>query len=318
MSQTLSIVKPNAATQGFTGSTTPISVSVQSPALFQILEFAVRAAQDSKVIGALVGQRSEDGSLYEVRDAYLVGHKDEGDEVTIEEAQHRAQLALHKRSHPKDTLLGWFSTSPKIDSFTTVIHEFMTKSSDGAIVNPAIHLTLEHDLQEGQTLKEVPTINTYIGTSIGASSAAAANLKIVYKGASYLFTPVANKITHGVSERAILNIASKQVFEEKQSVDILGGTGVDLASLSEHLSKMDTLIQSTIEYIESIEKGEVQANEEFGKFLLANLKNNVDSVNLEDLEKTFNSHIQDVLMIEYLTSSIKTQLDLSSKLATLV
>lgn len=311
----MNIVRPNLSTQQ--GTTSPISVSIQSPALFQILEFATRVAPGSRIIGALVGQRSEDGSLLDVRDAYVVGHKDEDDEVTIEESQHRASFALHKRSHSKDVILGWFSTNEKIDSFTTVVHEFFTKSVDGTFPHPALHLTLDADLQEGEAMKEIPSISTYVGTSIGASSFTAEKLKIDYKGASYLFTPVENKITHGVSEKAVLNYASKQVFGESQSVELSDSKTVDLANLSEHLSKIDTLIQSTIAYIEKIEAGH-EANEEFGKFLLANLKHNLDSANLKDLEHIFGQHIQDVLMVEYLTSSVKTQLELSNKLATLV
>ncbi|KAH3672191.1 hypothetical protein WICMUC_004420 [Wickerhamomyces mucosus] len=316
MSQGLNIVRPNLAQSFGAVSSSPITVLVQSPALFQILEFALRSENGQKVIGTLVGQRSDDGSEIEVRDAYIVPHRDEGDEVTIEEYHHRSLFQLHKRSHPKDSILGWFSTSPQIDSFTSLVHDFYSRSSDGTYPHPAVHLTLDHDLSSPDALKQLPTLNTYIGSPIGASIQTAANLKID-KGSSYLFTSVSNEVTFDAQEKSLLNYSSRQVFEEKESIDILQNA-VDLNSLSEHLNKIDLLISSTLAYIEKIENKQIEGDEKFAKFLLSNLKTNIDSVNLEDLEKTFNSHIQDVLMVEYLTSSIKTQLELSAKLATLV
>ena len=39
-------------------------------------------------------------------------------------------------------------------------------------------------------------------------------------------------------------------------------------------------------------------------------------VNAADVERMFNSHIQDVLMVSYLANTIRTQIDLSGRLAT--
>lgn len=39
-------------------------------------------------------------------------------------------------------------------------------------------------------------------------------------------------------------------------------------------------------------------------------------VNAADIERMFNTHIQDVLMVSYLANTIRTQIDLSGRLAT--
>jgi translation initiation factor 3 subunit F len=39
-------------------------------------------------------------------------------------------------------------------------------------------------------------------------------------------------------------------------------------------------------------------------------------VNAAEVERMFNSHIQDVLMVSYLANTIRTQIDLSGRLAT--
>lgn len=318
MSQSLHIVRPNLTNAFGSLSTAPINVTLQAPALFQLLEFALRAEADSRVIGTLLGTRSDDGSEIEIKDAYIVPHHEEGDEVTIEEYQHRSLYQLHKRANPKDSILGWFSSNPTVDSFTALVHDFYSRSADGTFPHPAIHLTLSKDnLNEGE-LSSIPTINTYIASPVGAVGATAANLKLD-KSSSYLFTPISNKIAFDVAENSVLSYASNAVFNEEDSQSIeLNSTSVDLKLLTEHLNKIDLLIGSTLKYIDQVEKKEIKGDEVFGKFLLTNLKSNLNSINLEQLEKQFNSHIQDTLMVEYLASSVKTQLELSAKLTTLI
>ncbi|CCH45002.1 hypothetical protein BN7_4581 [Wickerhamomyces ciferrii] len=316
MSQSLNIVRPNVSNAFGSLSTAPINVTIQSPALFQLLEFALRSEEGNRVIGTLLGTRSDDGSELDIKDAYIVPHHEEGDEVTIEEYHHRSLYQLHKRSNPKDSVLGWFSTNSTVDSFTALVHDFYSRSADGTFPHPAVHLTLSNE-NDGE-ITSIPTINTYIASPVGASGATAANLKLD-KSSSYLFTPINNKLAFDIAENSVLSYASSAVFEQEDSQTIpLDNSSVDLKQLVDHLNKIDLLIGSTLKYIEQIEKKEIKGDEEFAKFLLTNLKTNLNSINLEQLEKSFNHHIQDTLMIEYLASSVKAQLELSAKLTTLI
>jgi translation initiation factor 3 subunit F len=303
MSDTLHIVRPNLlASSGAT--TAPISVTVQAPALFQLLEFALRSQE--RVIGTLVGTRSDDGGEIEIKDAYIVAHTEEDDLLEIEDVQNRAHFNLHKRSNPKDVVLGWFSTTDGIDSFTSLIHDFYSKSEQ----YPPIHLTLSSTNE----IKDVPTVNTYVATTIGASTGFANILKLD-KESNYIFTPIPNKINFDTQEKAVLNYASRAVFSENESNTAeLQANAVDLQMLAESLNKIDVLIDNTLNYIEQVEQGVIKGNDKFAKLLLSNLNTNVKSLNLE---QAFTSQIQDTLMVEYLASSIKTQLELSAKLAAL-
>lgn len=309
-------MRPNLTNAFGSLSTAPVNVTIQSPALFQLLEFTLRSEEETRFIGTLLGTRSDDGSEIEIKDAYIVPHHEEGDEVTIEEYHHRSLYQLHKRANPKDSILGWFSTNPTVDSFTALVHDFYSRSADGTYPYPAVHLTLSNEV-EGE-LSSIPTINTYIASPVGAIGQTAATLKLD-KSSSYLFTPISNKISFDIAETSVLSNASNAVFNQEDSQSIeLNSSSVDLKLLVDHLNKIDLLIGSTLKYIEKIESKEIKGDEIFGKFLLSNLKTNLNSINLEQLEKTFNSHIQDTLMIEYLASSVKTQLELSAKLTTLI
>lgn len=314
MSGSLHIVRPNLQTTFGSLATTPVHVSVSAPALFQLLEFTLRAQQGNRIIGTLVGSRSDDNSQIEVKDAYIVPHNEDNDEVTIEEYHHKVQYQLYRKSNPKDSILGWFSTTSEVDSFTALIHDFYSKGADGTYPHPAIHLTLNQDSTEG-SITALPTINTYIASPIGAIGATAQKLGL-YKDSSYFFTPIPNSVEFDTQDKSVLNFASRQVFEETDAVDVPTGS-TDLKLLAEELNKIELLINSTLQYIEKIQSGEVPSNPEFGKFLLTNLKRNTN-IDLKEFEKSFNSHIQDSLMIEYLASSIKTQLALSAKLTTLI
>lgn len=301
MSATLNIVRPNLSLQN-SAATAPVAVTIQAPALFQLLEFALRSQE--RIIGTLVGARSDDGDELEVKDCYIVPHNISDDALEIEEMQMKTQYQLHKRSNPRDVILGWFSTSDEIDSFTSLIHDFYSKSEPHSL----IHLTLP-SLDE---IKEIPTVTTYLGTLVGASMGMSNSLKLD-KDPNFIFTPIANKINFDAQERSVLNYASKAV-NSNTDVAELTSQSVDLQVLSESLVKIDALIDSTLEYITKVEQGTIKGDDKLAKLLLSSLNTNVQSLQLED---AFTQQIQDSLMVEYLTSSVKTQLELSAKLATL-
>lgn len=283
----------------------PVTVTVQAPALFQLLEFSLRSQE--RIIGTLVGTRSDGGAELEIKDAYIVPHTEEDDLLEIEDVQNRAFYQLHKRSNPQDVILGWFSTTEGIDSFTSLIHEFYSKSEQ----QPPIHLTLSPVSEENP----VPRINTYIASTVGASTGFANSLKLE-KESNYIFTPIASKVDYSTQEKAVLHYASKAVFQgSEDGTAELESRSVDLHVLSENLGKIDVLIDSTIAYIEKVEQGAIKGNDELAKLLLSSLNTNVKAL---DLERAFTSQIQDSLMVEYLASSVKTQMELSAKLATLV
>jgi translation initiation factor 3 subunit F len=64
-----------------------------------------------------------------------------------------------------------------------------------------------------------------------------------------------------------------------------------------------------------LQKGESPTSTAIGKFLM-NTVTLAPKVNAADVERMFNAHIQDVLMVSYLANTIRTQIDLSGRLAT--
>ena len=60
--------------------------------------------------------------------------------------------------------------------------------------------------------------------------------------------------------------------------------------------------------------GDIAPNNTLGRFLLSTLSL-APKVSPADLERMFNTHIQDVLLVSYLANTIRTQIDLSNRLA---
>jgi len=82
-------------------------------------------------------------------------------------------------------------------------------------------------------------------------------------------------------------------------------------SIEEVLSMLDRVAK----YVENVIEEEAPASVALGQFLL-NALALAPKVDPAEIERDFNNHIQDVLVVSYLANMIRTQMDLSNRLAT--
>lgn len=289
----------------------PLHVKIQSPALLSILESSLRSNNETRTIGALLGSRSEDGSILEVQDSYIIPHEEKDDEVTIDEYNHKQLAQLHRKFNSKIQIIGWFQTSNNLDTVTSLVHEFFS-STEGTYPHSAIHLTLQSRDSNNNAI--IPIVNTYVATPIGvAAPNTEANL-------NNLFTPIPFDITYSNAESLALSHSIKATESpEGNNLVPLNKSYNDLIAIESSLQKVNQLLDANISYVEKILSNEIAVDgtvDKIGKFLISNLL--LFNSNYDGFHKNFNSHIQDTLMIEYLVSSIKTQIELSAKLTTIV
>lgn len=297
----LHIVRPSIAAPNAGTSSAALKVNIQAAAMLQLVENINNSVQGKRVIGTLVGSRSEDGSILTVKESYIVPHQEEEDEVSIEGQHHRSLYALHKRSSPSDSILGWFATSPDFNSYTGLVHDFYSRQ-EGSYPYPAIHLTIQTRNEKDELIS--PIFRTFVGSAIGASPALAHQLGLEKSG-SYIFTPIPNEVVYGSAQKSTLSwIASGSKTPPSQ-----------IGQLQDQLAKTQLLVEKTQKYVERVVSGEIEGDEQVGKELLSFLGTKPCSENLECI---FNSHLQDTLMVEYLANSVKTQLGLNAKLMELV
>ncbi|CDK26801.1 unnamed protein product [Kuraishia capsulata CBS 1993] len=306
----LHIVRPNQAAPAGSSAAAPLKVSIQASALLQLVESSYHE-ETTRTTGALLGIRSDDGSEIEVVDSYIVPHQQVGENLTIEGGHHISQYVLSKRTNPDLALLGWFSTSHELDAYTGLFHDFYSRGSSISVhPHPAIHLTIQTRDSENNII--APKLISYVASPVGASGALAAHLNIEKVG-SYAFTPVPNKVVYSTAEKTALSW-----IKEPTKLALPTGNAVELVTLSQELGSLSGLVDRVLAYTDKVISGEIQGDEKLGRELLSQLSAKPTSVSADALEKLFNHHTQDSLLVEYLASSIRTQLELSAKLTSIV
>ena len=191
---------------GVSGGFGPVKALIHSQSLFSILDHALRRDPGkNRVIGTLVGTRSEDGSEVEIKSAFAVPHSEESEEtgqVVVEMEYHKTMLALHQKAHPKEVLIGWYATSSDLNQFSALIQNFYASAPDGTYPHPAVHLAI--DTAAGTDFK----CQTYISSTIGISPERIAD--------SCLFIPIPYEIGYSYSERSGLQAVRKAGASDSQ------------------------------------------------------------------------------------------------------
>ncbi|KAJ3100685.1 hypothetical protein HDU96_010250 [Phlyctochytrium bullatum] len=91
------------------GATSSFSTSVGPVVLMSILDHYVRRPdeENKRVIGALLGVRSEDGADIEIRNCFPLSHSETEDSVAIDPDYLQQMYNLHQRVNPKEVIVGW-------------------------------------------------------------------------------------------------------------------------------------------------------------------------------------------------------------------
>lgn len=271
-------------------------------AVLSILDHAVRrdardAAQPiQRVIGALVGTRSEDGTEVEVRSCFAIPHTEEEDQVEVDVEYQKNMLALTLKANPRESLLGWYTTSLELNSFSALIQNFFAAPETGTFPHPAIHLTISTKPGEG------------IETRCYISAPVAVNAERVAE--SCLFMQVPHKMLYGDAERSALETIASAKDTESRTTPLVS----DIETLGRSIEQTTALLDRVSEWVNGVLDEDEEPNNVLGQYLMSALSL-APKVNPEQIEHDFNNHIQDVLMVSYLANTIRTQIDLSQRLA---
>ncbi|MDI1487327.1 MAG: hypothetical protein OHK93_006596 [Ramalina farinacea] len=283
---------------GSQATTAPLNVIIQPQAIFSILDHSLRRnADQERVIGTLLGTRSEDGQEVEIRNCFAVGHTETAEQVEVDMDYQKQMLALHLKANPREILVGWYATSAELNTFSALIQNFYGGQGDGTFPHPAVHLTISTEAG-----KDIDA-RTYISAPVGVTAERAAD--------SAAFTPVPHEIRYGDAEKSGLEL----IAGAQDNTDRTTAISTDIESLEKAIEDVLGLLERVSRYVESVIDEETPPSSALGQFLL-NALALAPKVNPEDIERDFNNHIQDVLVVAYLANTIRTQIDLSNRLAT--
>ncbi|KAF1988125.1 eukaryotic translation initiation factor 3 subunit F [Aulographum hederae CBS 113979] len=295
----LHLARPLApAAIGSQPSTAPLNVTIQPQAIFSILDHSLRRSPDQeRVIGTLLGTRSEDGTEVEIRNCYAVPHTETAEQVEVDMEYQEKMLSLHLKANPREVLVGWYATSGELNTFSALIQNFYGQQGEGTWPHPAVHLTVS-----SVPGKDIET-RTYISAPIGVTSERA--------GDSCLFIPVPYEIRYSDADKSGLELISGARDREDRSAPVI----TDIETLERAIEQVVDLIGRVSNYVNEVLDEERPGSSALGQFLM-NALSLAPKVDPTTIEKDFNNHIQDVLVVSYLANTIRTQIDLSNRLAT--
>ena len=120
-SKTMFLARPTLSASNTFTSQTPLTASIEPVVLFSILDHALRRNVNQKrVIGTMLGIRSDDGTEIEIRNCFAVPHNESSEQVffgyrncaheqvEVDMEYHKQLLTLHLRQNPKEVLVGWY------------------------------------------------------------------------------------------------------------------------------------------------------------------------------------------------------------------
>ena len=119
------------------------SCQVHPQVLFSIVDhFSRREGGQNRVIGTLLGTVGADG-VVEVDSCFPVPHTETEEQVAVNTDFHATMLQLHQRVHPKQKVVGWYSTGEEVNDSSILFHDFY-----GQGVERPVHLLLDLGLGE--------------------------------------------------------------------------------------------------------------------------------------------------------------------------
>lgn len=245
-----------------------------------------------------MGTRSDtDDTQVTVHSSFAVGHTEATDQVEVDMEHQKAMLALHLRANPKEVLVGWYATSSELNTFSALIQNHYSSQGEGTFPYPAVHITVASE--PGKDIE----IRSYISSPMGVTPERAAD--------SAAFIPVPYTVSYNEADHAGLEAVQAAKDVENRTASIL----TDVENLEKSLEDTLGMLDRVAKYVENVIEEEVEPSTALGQFLLNTLAL-APKVEPADIEKDFNNHVQDVLTVSYLANTIRTQMDLSNRLAT--
>ncbi|KAI0057589.1 Mov34-domain-containing protein [Artomyces pyxidatus] len=262
----------------------PSSVTIHPVALFSILDHYLRRTDtQERVIGTLLGTRTEGDDVVDVRGAFAVLHSETSEQVAVDMEYHRAMYELNQRVSPKEVIVGWYSTGSNLNTYSALIQNFYSQET---APYPAIHIALNTGTAEG----EQAGVKAYISSPVG----------VYPKAENAVFVPIPVDLRFNDAERSGLRLLSTPSHP-----------ATDLALLEATLQAVVDMLDRVLAYVQAVVAGTRPGDAAIGRYLM-----DAFGAGTEELEKGgFASSLQDTLMMSYLANLVRAQAEVSARLA---
>jgi translation initiation factor 3 subunit F len=196
-----------------------------------------------------------------------------------------------------------YATSPELNSFSALIQNFYYTGEGGTFPHPCVHLTFSTDPESPLSIK------TYISTTVGVSPERGVD--------SCLFVPISHEVNYSSeADRAGLEFIASAKDNPSRAAPLLSDS-VTLAKTLEQVHGMIVRVQNYIRHLLETNTWDTKEAKEVGKSLMATLAL-APRMDAGELERMFNLHLQDVLMVVYLSNLVRSQFDIANRLALVI
>ncbi|OXG23656.1 eukaryotic translation initiation factor 3 subunit F [Cryptococcus neoformans Ze90-1] len=273
----------------------PSQITVHPSVIAQILTHHSRHPADSestRVIGALMGNRSDNGQEVDIRSCFAVPHTEQGQQISVDRPFQQDMVNFLAKNGTKEVIVGWYASQKTVNSNSAIIQEYFSFETNPY---PAVHLTVDTDIEES-------------GKGLGVKGWVSQPLGLTSKSECSIFVPVPVSIKYADSERAALDLLTAPQPTPSPALP-------PLPTLSNSLSQLSSLIDQCLAYVQSVNNGSQTPDVEVGRYLLEGLGRWTASGN-ED-EGGVKAGLQETLTVEYLSSLVRSQVELAGRLSLL-
>ncbi|KAL1408348.1 hypothetical protein Q8F55_005157 [Vanrija albida] len=285
----------NQAPSGSSASRPPTLITVHPSVIASILTHHSRRPEESsapRVIGTLLGTRSENGQEIDVRTSFAVAHKEEDEEVAIDMPFQQGMMELLAKNGINEQVVGWYATSPTLNGNSALIQNYFSQETGQ---NQTIHLTVDPEL--GPEGSKGLGIKGWVSTSLGLNP----------KPENCAFLPVPVVIKYADSERAGLDLITGPAPQPSPALP-------PLPALSTSLNQLSGLIDQALQYVQDVNSGKIKGDPEVGRYLLEGV-GRWTSTGTKDDEGGVKEGLQETLTVSYLASLVRSQVELAGRLA---
>lgn len=261
-------------------------VVIHPVVLFNIVDnYERRHDNNKRVIGTLLGRY--DKGVVIVTESFAVPHQETEEEVSMDMEYAMRIGELQKKVNTNMYTVGWYSSGIVINEYSSLIHAFYKCQCP-----TPVHLTIDTVMKE-QKMK----INTHITLPIGVKNGTE----------GCIFTPVQYSI-HGAEAEKVSLKFFQQLRGTKKTPNFNDQENI-ITSCDEMISQINIVMG----HVKKVLSGEVPADKELGRQIMEVVQA-VPNLDSDTITNMLNSHMQDLLAVEYLTYLTRQQLAVSARL----
>jgi len=278
--------------------------------VMNILDHYSRRIQgQSRVIGALLGEYRE-GSL-EIKNCFPVKYVEDEEQVTLDIEFYRTMYDLHHRVYPNDVVLGWYGTGSNLTDDDMLIHEAIHKNikSNPLFLLVDTNVLNESNIYKGMAIKGFLNKPVMVREKIVGSHFK--RVRLIYKATE----------SEKIGVNLLVRKQKQELIKDRNAAAAVTTTSAAINAINEverleaTIAKLSEVLGDINSYVQKVVSGQITGDSEIGRFLSEAL-DSVPKIPNEQFDKDFNDHLQDLLMLIYLSNLMRTQLTIAEKLTT--